>query len=94
MRAATWLRAWDSQGVHRTGTPGDTAGAEWLAREAAALGATVAIETFSLRRLDPVQTWIECGGRQIADARYAVAHGNGGVLSSQATVILGHCETA
>jgi hypothetical protein len=65
MRAATWLRAWDQQGVHRTGTAGDNAGADWLAREAAALGATVAIETFALSRVDPVECWIECGGQQI-----------------------------
>lgn len=31
----------------------------------------------------------QCGERQVAGARYAVAHGNGGVLSSQATVVLG-----
>ncbi len=31
----------------------------------------------------------ECGPRQIANAHTALAHGNGGVLSSQATVILG-----
>src|SRR5947208_5740080 len=31
----------------------------------------------------------ECGARQIDGAKTAVAHGNGGVLSSQATVILG-----
>ncbi|WP_294212366.1 acetyl-CoA acetyltransferase [uncultured Sphingomonas sp.] len=31
----------------------------------------------------------ECGDRQVADAELAIAHGNGGVLSSQATVILG-----
>jgi acetyl-CoA acetyltransferase len=31
----------------------------------------------------------ECGERQVGDAHVAVAHGNGGVLSSQATVILG-----
>jgi acetyl-CoA acetyltransferase len=31
----------------------------------------------------------ECGARQVADATTAIAHGNGGVLSSQATVILG-----
>lgn len=31
----------------------------------------------------------EAGDRQIAGARHALAHGNGGVLSSQATVILG-----
>ena len=31
----------------------------------------------------------ECGARQVADCNTAVAHGNGGVLSSQSTVILG-----
>lgn len=31
----------------------------------------------------------ECGDRQITGAERALAHGNGGVLSSQATVILG-----
>ena len=31
----------------------------------------------------------ECGARQVAGAKTAIAHGNGGVLSSQATVVLG-----
>jgi len=31
----------------------------------------------------------ECGARQVADCDVAIAHGNGGVLSTQATVILG-----
>jgi acetyl-CoA acetyltransferase len=31
----------------------------------------------------------ECGARQVPDCEVALAHGNGGVLSSQATVILG-----
>ena len=31
----------------------------------------------------------EAGDRQIAGAEIALAHGNGGVLSSQATVVLG-----
>jgi acetyl-CoA acetyltransferase len=31
----------------------------------------------------------ECGARQVEDCEVALAHGNGGVLSSQATVILG-----
>jgi acetyl-CoA acetyltransferase len=31
----------------------------------------------------------ECGARQVQGAETAIAHGNGGVLSSQATVILG-----
>jgi hypothetical protein len=31
----------------------------------------------------------EAGARQVKGAKLALAHGNGGVLSSQATVILG-----
>jgi acetyl-CoA acetyltransferase len=31
----------------------------------------------------------ECGDRQVSQCAHALAHGNGGVLSSQATVILG-----
>jgi acetyl-CoA acetyltransferase len=31
----------------------------------------------------------ECGARQVADCEIALAHGNGGVLSSQGTVLLG-----
>ena len=31
----------------------------------------------------------ECGDRQVPQCAHALAHGNGGVLSSQATVILG-----
>ena len=31
----------------------------------------------------------ECGARQVAEADTALVHGNGGVLSAQATVILG-----
>jgi acetyl-CoA acetyltransferase len=35
----------------------------------------------------------ECGNRQIDGAETAIAHGNGGVLSSQSTVILGTAAT-
>jgi acetyl-CoA acetyltransferase len=35
----------------------------------------------------------ECGARQVPDCEVAIAHGNGGVLSSQATVILGSAGT-
>lgn len=35
----------------------------------------------------------EAGDRQVANPRLAVAHGNGGVLSSEATVVLGTAET-
>ena len=36
----------------------------------------------------------ECGSRQVAGANTAIVHGNGGVLSAQATVILGGPATA
>jgi len=32
----------------------------------------------------------ECGKRQVANARTALAHGFGGVLAGNATVVLGH----
>ncbi len=35
----------------------------------------------------------ECGARQVAGIQTALAHGNGGVLSSQATAILGTVDT-
>ena len=35
----------------------------------------------------------ECGERQVADANVALVHGNGGVLSSQVSVVLGSEET-
>jgi acetyl-CoA acetyltransferase len=34
----------------------------------------------------------ECGARQVAGARTALAHGNGGTLSSQATAVLGTAD--
>jgi len=35
----------------------------------------------------------ECGDRQVSDARIAVVNGNGGVLSSQSTAVLGTADT-
>jgi hypothetical protein len=68
-RAARWLAAWDAQGIHRTATAGDKASADWLAAEAAALGAPraipVAIEDFALDRLDPVTAFLEIRGARI-----------------------------
>jgi hypothetical protein len=64
-RAASWLQAWDAQDTHRTGTIGDQAGADWLAGEAAALGAEVTIEEFSLDRLDPVACYLDIDDQRI-----------------------------
>jgi acetyl-CoA acetyltransferase len=35
----------------------------------------------------------ECGARQVQSCETAIAHGNGGVLSSQSTVVLGNAST-
>jgi len=35
----------------------------------------------------------ECGARQVPGCEVAIAHGNGGVLSSQVTVLLGSAAT-
>ena len=85
-RAVTWLTAWDSQGVHRTGTAGDEAGARWLADEAAALGIEVASEVFALDRLDPVDCYLELDGERISgvpvfDAPATGANGLAGALT-------------
>jgi hypothetical protein len=65
-RAVACLTAWDSQGIHRTGTIGDDAAALWLAREAASLGVEVGAEVFKLDRLDPVACYLELGDERIA----------------------------
>ena len=63
--AASWLAAWDPQGNHRTATNGDNAGAEWLAAEAAALGADASIEEFAVERLDPGMAFLDIDGARI-----------------------------
>ena len=65
-RVAGWLKAWDSQGIHRTGTPGDEAGAAWLEREAAAIIGPVSSESFALDRIDVREAFLEIGGERIA----------------------------
>jgi hypothetical protein len=64
-RAAYWLEAWDRQGTHRTGTPGDRAGAKWLAEQAAALGGEVSVEEFAFERLDPALAYLDIGDERV-----------------------------
>jgi hypothetical protein len=85
-RAVAWLTAWDSQGAHRTATVGDEAGANWLAHEAAGLGAEVGTEIFELDRLEPVACYLELDGERIPavpafDAPGTAAGGVTGTLS-------------
>ena len=85
-RAVAWLSAWDSQGVHRTGSTGDEAGARWLAHEAAGLGVEVASEVFALDRLDPLDCYLELDGERfsgvpVLDAPATGANGLAGALT-------------
>jgi hypothetical protein len=89
--AADWLRAWDSQGFHRTGTEGDEAGAAWLAEEAGRLGAVVTTEAFSFQRIDPVAVFLEVDGARIEavpvfDAPSTGPDGISGVLGEDIAV--------
>jgi hypothetical protein len=65
LRATTWLKAWDSHGNHRTATPGDEQGAEWLAAEARAIGAEITFERFALDRIDVDAAFLEVEGERI-----------------------------
>ena len=64
-RAARWIQAWDAQGIHRTGTAGDEAGAAWLTREAEAIAGAVTTESFALDRIDPIAAYVEIDGGRI-----------------------------
>jgi hypothetical protein len=90
-RADAWLRAWDDQGTHRTGTVGDAAGADWLAAEAKMLGADVSVEEFALERLDPMDAYLEISGERITgvpvfDAPSTGAEGVSGRLGGEIAV--------
>ena len=84
-RATAWLAAWDGQGTHRTGTVGDAAGADWLTREAASVGADVTFEDFTLDRVDPVEAYLAIEGTRfdgvpVFDAPPTSAEGVTGAL--------------
>lgn len=92
MSAADWLRAWDSEGWHRTGTDGDEAGAAWLTREAEALGATVSSEPFTFDRVDPIMGCVEVHGARIEgvpvfDAPSTGADGVTGIVGEDIGVV-------
>jgi hypothetical protein len=98
-RAAAWLSAWDSQGIHRTATAGDEAGAAWLIQEATGLGAAPAAEDFALDRLDPVATYFECDGERIPgvpvfDSPSTSAEGMAGFLAPIGGPVAGQAAIA
>jgi len=88
-RAVTCITTWDSQGLHRTGTASDEAGALWLMQEAAALGVELTSEVFKLDRIESVACYLELDSERISgvpafDAPGTDAGGVTGTLSSSA----------
>ena len=82
---AALLQAYDAQGLHRTGHLADEENADWLARVASGLGASVAIESFPIDRVEPGDCYVELGDRRIAgtpvfDAAFTGPEGVDGVL--------------
>jgi hypothetical protein len=79
-RIARWLEQYDQQGLHRTGTAGDKRSADWLAAELSKLGVKPSLEPFALDRVDPLNCFIEIGGKRIEglplfDAAFTNANG-------------------
>ena len=56
-RVATILETYDQQGIHRTGTTGDTENAHYLAEEIKATGQKPLLNKISrILRVDPIQS--------------------------------------
>jgi len=67
---------------------------EQLARaRAEGLGLGLHVNLTLGRPLTGARSLVDASGRFVRDARLALAHGNGGVLSSQATAIFGTGDT-
>ena len=64
-RVARYIREYDSQGWHRTGTNVDLLSARWLAREVENIGGEPRLEPFSLQRISPLRNWLEVDGEVI-----------------------------
>ena len=64
-RVSRWIEAYDRQGIHRTGTVGDSHSAGWLAGEARKFGVQPALESFALNRVDPLDCFVELAAKRI-----------------------------
>jgi hypothetical protein len=64
-RIAQTIRAYEEQGIHRTGTKVDQISGDWLAAEVRQCGLTAARDTFNISRVDPVTASLSAGGRRI-----------------------------
>ena len=64
-RIGAVIRAYEEQGIHRTGTAVDRISADWLASEVRRIGLAPALEEFPLSRVDPVDASLTVDDRRI-----------------------------
>ncbi len=64
-RIAETIRAYEEQGIHRTGTQVDQVSGDWLQNEVRESGLTPARESFSISRIDPLNAALSAEGRRI-----------------------------
>ena len=99
-RIGAVIRAYESQGFHRTGTDVDRISGDWLADEVRQIGLEPTPEEFSLRRVDPVSATLVADNRKIEglplfDGGFTSSAGIAGVLGNlDADVPIGLTEIA
>jgi hypothetical protein len=86
-RIGALIRAYESQGFHRTGTDVDRLSGDWLSNEVRALRLEPAFEEFSLSRVDPAGGSLVVNGRTIEglplfDGAFTGPAGIAGVLGT------------
>jgi hypothetical protein len=64
-RIGAVIRAYEEQGIHRTGTAVDRISADWLADAVREIGLEPVLEAFSLSRVDPVDASLALDDRRI-----------------------------
>jgi hypothetical protein len=86
-RIGNLIRAYEEQGLHRTGTAVDRISADWLANEMRQIGLEPVLEEFSLSRIDPVGASLVVNDRRIEglpffDSAFTSATGVAGALGT------------
>jgi hypothetical protein len=64
-RIGTFIRAYEEQGFHRTGTTVDQLSGDWLVDEVRQIGLEPVSEEFSLSRVDPIDGFLVVNNRKI-----------------------------
>ena len=64
-RIGTFIRAYEEQGFHRTGTTVDQLSGDWLVDEVRQIGLEPVRDEFSLNRVDPIDAFLVVKNRKI-----------------------------